>query len=47
MSADEIAEAIVNERYDIGRVKKFASKYVSCQQGCSRRIAEFVAEIVR
>ena len=46
-SADEIAEAIVNERYDIGRVKEFASKYVSCQQGCSRRIAEFVAEIIR
>ena len=46
-SADEIAEAIVNERYDIGRVKEFASKYVSCQQGCSRRIAEFVAGIIR
>lgn len=44
--ADQLAKAIINEQFDMENIAKFAGKYVSYQEGCSRRIAEFVAETV-
>lgn len=49
MSAEpeKIAEAIADERYDLGKVESFSRRYVAEQVDCSKKLAQFILGFVQ